>query len=217
MRGIKLEQKTIKEIIDLRRKGHSISEIKKITGKGNSLISKYIKNVEIFPEYIDLWKIKQGASKQKSEKEWEKARKMASSLIKNIGSKEKILILSSLYWGEGTKNDFSLSNTDPDLIKVFVDYLKEFGITKDKLRITIRLYEDINSKKAINYWSKIIGVPKKQILNINILNGKKNGKLKYGMCRIRIIRGGQYLKLIKSVIDLIKSSPRSSMDRTAHS
>lgn len=214
MRGVKLEQKVIEEIISLRQKGHTISEIKKFTGKGNAIVSKYIKGVEIFPEYIKLWEIKQRGSKETSEKDWAEAKKLAPSLIKNIRNKEKILILSSLYWGEGSKNDFGLSNTDPDLIKVFIDGLKELGITKDRLRITIRLYEDINQKKAISYWAKIIGIPKKQILNVNILKGKKRGKLKYGMCRVRITKGGKCLKLVKSIIELIKLSPHSSMDRT---
>ena len=50
-------------------------------------------------------------------------------------------------------------------------------------------------------------------------NGKKNGKLKYGMCRIRVVKSGYLLKIIKSIINLTPElvSPYSSTDRTRHS
>ncbi len=207
MRGRKIEQETINQIRTLRKRGNTMSEIKRATSKSNAVISKYIKNVQISPKYLKIWKSKQGGSKMRSEKEWVGARNKASALIDNINDKEKLLILSSLYWGEGAKNDFSLLNTDPNLIKVFINCLEELGVAKDRLKITIRIYEDIDRKKAVSYWAEIIGISKKQISNVNILKGKKAGKLKYGMCRIRIKKGGQCLKLIKSIIELIIKSP----------
>jgi hypothetical protein len=48
-------------------------------------------------------------------------------------------------------------------------------------------------------------LPKDFIKNINVIKGKKIGKLKYGMCRLRVKKVGRYFKLIISMIDLIKS------------
>lgn len=136
--------------------------------------------------------------------EWEKAKTKAKNIISPLSKKEKMIIVSCLYWGEGTKNDFSLSNSDPEMIKTFVSFLKEFGINKKDLRVTIRVYSDLDKQKAIKFWAKTIGVSDKKILNVNVLRGKKEGRLKYGMCRIRITKGGPYLKLIKSIIELVK-------------
>jgi hypothetical protein len=57
------------------------------------------------------------------------------------------------------------------------------GLDKERLRVNIRIYEDINAEKAIQYWARIVDIPKSQILSVNVLHGKKQGKLPYGMCR----------------------------------
>lgn len=221
MRGKKTSQAVIHTIISLRKKGFSIKEIHLKLNKSKSLISHYIKGVEILPQYINLWKLKKGASKQRSLEAWAKAKNIAESFFSSpLSSREKILIIACLYWGEGGKNsDFNLSNTDPNLIKIFIEYLKELGIEKNRLKINIRIYEDMNPKKVINYWAKVIGINPKKILGVNILKGKKNGKLKYGMCRIRITKGGFVLKTIMSIISTLNAfiSPRSLTDKTAHS
>lgn len=204
--GKQLDKKEINKIIKLRKCGHSLPEIRKITSKGSATISKYIKGVEILPQYYNIWKIKQGGSKARAKQEWIKAKNIAKKLISSLNRKEKLLIAACLYWGEGTKTELNLMNTNPDLIRVFIECLKELGITKDKLRITIRIYEDINKKSAIKYWAKIVGIPKSQILNVNILKGRKIGKLEYGMCRIRVTKSAPYFKIIQSIIELIKIS-----------
>ena len=175
----------------------------KIIKRGSSTVHGYAKNVKVLPKYCAILQAKRSGSKNLSRKEWVIAEQKAAKLISGFSKQSKFLIAAALYWGEGAKRDFSLSNTDPALIKVFVSCLKEFGITKDKLRITLRIYEDLNKSSAIKFWSKIMGVSTKQISNVNILKGKKKGKLKYGMCRIRIAKGGRYLKLIQSIIKLI--------------
>lgn len=205
MRGHKISNQEIKQIKKLREKGCSLPEIVKIVRRGNSTVFKYIQDVKILPQYYNVWKEKQGGSKQRMLNEWSKAKINAQNIISFLNNKEKKIIAACLYWGEGAKADFSLSNTDPGLIKTFVHCMESFGMNKNDLRVTIRIYSDLDKNKAIKYWAKIIGIPKKQILNINILHGKKSGKLKYGMCRIRITKGGPYLKLIKSIIELIKS------------
>lgn len=204
MRGRKINNREIKRIIELRRKGYSLPEITKIARRGNSTVFKYIRNVKILPKYYSVWREKQGGSKKRMLNEWHKARTKAGNLISSLNCKEKIIIASCLYWGEGAKADFSLSNTDTGLIKTFVRCIEIMGVNKKDLRVTIRIYSDLDKNKAIKYWAKTIGISKKQILNVNILHGKKSGKLKYGMCRIRITKGGPYLKLIKSIIELIQ-------------
>ena len=203
MRGARTSQIEINQIVRLRKRGHSLSEIRKITGKSNSLVSKYIQGVKILPRYYHAWKIKQGGSKARASTEWEKSKITAEKIVGSLNRKEKLLIAACLYWGEGTKTELNLSNTDPDLVRVFVRCLEEIGVTKDKLRITIRVYDDINKDKAMEFWSGIIGIQKNQILNVNVLRGKKNGKLQYGMCRIRVTKGAPYFKIIKSIIKSI--------------
>lgn len=134
------------------------------------------------------------------------AEEKAKKTILSLSEKEKIIFLTALYWGEGSKSDFNLMNTDADLIRVFIQGLQEiFNISKDRLRISIRIYEDLDKQKCLEYWSKITGVPAEKFVSIDILKGKKKGKLLYGMCRVRILKGGDMLKYIKALKNRINT------------
>jgi hypothetical protein len=116
-----------------------------------------------------------------------------------------MLILACLYWGEGNKTELNLINSDPNLIRVFVNCLKRLGVKDEDLLVSARIYEDLNPEKVKLFWAKTLRIHKDLIRSINVLNGKKLGKLKYGMCRVRVRKGARYFKIIMSVIDLIKS------------
>jgi len=194
----------IKHIIFLREHGHSLPEIRRLTGHGKATIFKYIQGVKILPRFQEFWKNRQRTSVARMLREQKKAQDEVKKTIKNIERKEKVLIAACLYWAEGNKKDLSLSNTDPDLIRTFVRCLEEFGVAKESLRVSIRTYEDLDRKKVCAFWSKIIGIPKKSIINVNVLRGKKRGKLKYGMCRVRVKKGGYLLKLLHATEEEIK-------------
>src|SRR5665213_1956646 len=90
----------IKRIISLRRTGHSLPEIQKIVKRGNSTIFKYIQGVSIPPKYQRLLKSKQGGSRSRSKKDWEAAYIKAKRLLGDISTKDLLIILTCLYWGE---------------------------------------------------------------------------------------------------------------------
>ncbi|MDP3792783.1 MAG: hypothetical protein Q8Q89_03570 [bacterium] len=163
----------------------------------------HIQGIKILPKYIKIYKSKQGGSIKKSKMEWEQAKQEASRLVGSISKKERLLIAASLYWAEGAKGDFQLTNTDPDLIKTYIKCLRELGVKKDRLSVNIRVYEDINTSKACSFWSKVTGVSKKEIKYVNVLYGKKNGKLPYGMCRLRVKKGRYHFKLINSIKNIM--------------
>ncbi|PIP32304.1 hypothetical protein COV53_02810 [Candidatus Gottesmanbacteria bacterium CG11_big_fil_rev_8_21_14_0_20_37_11] len=201
----KLNTTEIDKMIDLREHGYSLSEIKHITGKAQSTVYRYIKNVKILPEYISVWESKRGGSYKIKRRKEESAFEDGKKLIGKLSNREKLLFLCALYWAEGSKKDFGLSNTDPGLIQVFVSNIRELlNIEDSRLRISIRIYEDLDKDKCLSYWSKIVGIPKDKFVSVNILSGKKKGKLEYGMCRIRVSKGGDILKKINGINKAIR-------------
>lgn len=204
MRGITTSKEIVEKIKKLRSEGNSIFEISKIVGKSKSIVSKYIQKVKVLKHYEAILKEKQGGSKARSLKEWEKARIKSKELISNFSPKEKLLVLSCLYWGEGTKRELNIINSDPQLLRVFLSCLRDIGVSNSEIKATLRIYEDIDKKDLIKYWSNVISLPKECFKNVNILQGKKVGKLKYGMCRIRVEKSSKYFKLIMSIIEQIK-------------
>lgn len=193
----RINSEKIEKIRFLRSQGRSLPEISNEVKVSRTSVLRYIKNVQILPEYLSEWAGKRGGSRKIRLRKEAQALEEGKKFIDRLSKREKMLFLCALYWAEGTKKDFSLSNTDPNLVKVFVECMRDvFNLEDDKFFINVRLYEDLDKEKSLEFWSKVVKIPKENLKGVNILVGKKKGKLEYGMCRVRIARGGDLLKKI---------------------
>lgn len=206
MRGQTTDTGKIKKIQKLREKGFSINEIAQETGKSKSVVSKYIQGVKVLPKYESLLRSKQGGSLERSRKNWLQAQVIARKLIGSLASRDRLLILTALYWGEGTKHELNIINSDVSLLKTFLCCIKEIGIEKSRIRASLRIFTDMDEEKSISYWSEALKIDRRQFYKTEIVEGKKKGKLPYGMCRLRVEKGGEYFKLLMSMIEMIKQS-----------
>ena len=72
-----------------------------------------------------------------------------------------------LYWGEGNKSNIHsvrLGNTDPELIKVFIAFLKElFCIDADKLRFSLQIFSDTEPDVAVKFWKEALEMPEMKL------------------------------------------------------
>jgi len=200
----RISSKIVHGVQMLRAQGWTTLELSTEFNIGRATVNRYIKNIKILPQYEDLWLSKRNGSVRRKEKAEQKAEQEAKKLVNSLSNKEKIIVLSSLYWAEGAKIDSNLTNTDPDLIRVFTKGLKDLiGIKSDRLKLNIRIYEDMNKDECINYWLNVTDLKKENLSSVNVLVGKKKGKLKYGMCRVRITKGGDVLKYLVAVRNAI--------------
>lgn len=190
----------IEKIKLLRSRGYSLPEISKELKVSRTSVLRYIRNVQILPEYLSEWAGKRGGSRKIRLQKEAAAYEEAKRYIGKLSEREKTLFLCALYWAEGTKKDFSLSNTDPNLIKVFVECAREvFDLNDNHFYINVRLYEDLDKDYCLDFWSKVVKIPKGNLKGVNVLQGKKSGKLKYGMCRVRVARGSDLLRKIMGI------------------
>lgn len=200
MRGRKVDELKREEIRMLRSQGHSLDEISKAVEVSRTTILRYIQNVEILPEFLSNWAGKRGGSRKRKLLLEKSAFEDGKIFVGQPSDRERILFLCALYWAEGSKSDFGLSNTDPELIRLYVNGLREvFGVSDERLRISVRIYEDLDRDKCLTYWSKIVNIPIEKFVSVNVLPGKKKGKLEYGMCRVRVTKGGELLKKFKGI------------------
>ncbi len=87
-------------------------------------------------------------------------------------NKEEIFLFGlglGLYWGEGTKksNAVRLGNTDPRLIKKFVEFLVTiYCVPVSKFRFGLQIFSDMSKKEALQFWSNTLGVPKDRFLKV---------------------------------------------------
>ena len=75
-----------------------------------------------------------------------------------------------LYWGEGTKTSRSsirLGNTDPELLKTFINFLvRFFNIRKKDLKFGLQIFTDIDSDDALDFWVKHLRIERSQFYKL---------------------------------------------------
>lgn len=98
-----------------------------------------------------------------------------------------------LYWGEGNKLNkqaVRLGNTDPDLIRKFLEFLHTFySIDVKRLRFGIQVFSDCNPVVAKNFWVQRLGVSESQFhKKVIVTKSTKPGtyviKNKYGVLTV---------------------------------
>lgn len=193
-----------RKAIFLRKHGFSIPEISEQCKISRSTALRYVQKVKILPRYYARWYERKNAAKIISERDKKIASEYAKRTIRKIDNNILAIMGAALYWAEGSKKDLSFSNSDPQMIKIFLHIVRNvFKVTNDRIKISLRLYEDIDKVASLKFWKGITGMALGKSTSINILKGAKAGKLQYGMCRIRIKRGGLLLKNFFAIINQV--------------
>ncbi len=204
------------QAISLRMDGYSYGQIKKALGlKSKGTISYWLKNIPLSEQSKKkLLKNMELATErglfvfnknrtEKIKQENELAVKNGFKIIPNNLSKRDLLLIgTALYCGEGTKSwgeksypRFSFANSDPNMIKICMRYLREIlGVDDSKITGGIHLYPSTDVTTAINFWTKTTGIQKfyvihqisragqnlrKNILPYGTLHVKAGGRLVY--------------------------------------
>ena len=97
-----------------------------------------------------------------------------------------------LYWGEGNKaNKYSvrLGNTNPELLKTFVKFLKViYCINPSRLHYGLQIFTDIDVNEALNYWAKQMNANENQFykptITISGSMGNYTKKSEYGVLTV---------------------------------
>ena len=189
----------IKELKKLRKRGYSINELVAKLSIPKTTVWYHIHNIRVLPKYIPVLNAKRGGNSERAQKNWEKAREQAEGLLKSH-NRDLIIAIAMLYWGEGSKKSPELINSDGLMIKTYLGILRKvFNIPEEKIKPTIRIFSGMNKIECLNYWSRITEISKNKFI-VRMNDGGSRGRTKYGMCRITIRKGGNFLKLIHSLI-----------------
>jgi len=98
-----------------------------------------------------------------------------------------------LYAAEGGKRKDStivLANTDPDIIIFFIKWLEMFlKIPKEKMRVQLHLYENMDIKKEKEVWKSKLNLSKSQFYKNSIRKLKKSSfsyesSFRHGTCSL---------------------------------
>ena len=118
---------------------------------------------------------------------------------------ELLLIGTALYWAEGykrsrikqgrelTSHAVSLTNSDPNLVRIFLAFLRRVcAVRDDKIRANLRIYKHQNASSLMDFWSKVTEIQKAGFGKIYLGVSKSSkgqrpfNRLPYGTIQIRI-------------------------------
>jgi hypothetical protein len=156
--------------ITLRLKGFSYSqiqnEIKVAKGTLSAWLSKYPLTDARIRELRDTSLIRIEKCRQtKARKKEERLHNLyieASHEVNNLNEREIFIAGLFLYWGEGTKSaeyTTALTNTDPDMLLFYLKWLDILKVPKNKLKVKLHLYSEMDEDKEKKYWSNLLGIP----------------------------------------------------------
>lgn len=167
--------------IQLRKQGKTYNEISKLLSIPKSTLSGWFRG-EAFSErvkqenYSRTQKIWARNITRFNKKQAETARQRAKKLqedatkdIKALSKRELLLVGTALYWAEGYKKrlrwTLQFPNSDPAMIKLIMRFFKEVcNVPKEKIKASVQIHPNVTPKKAINYWSRVSGIPKTHFL-----------------------------------------------------
>ncbi len=175
--------------VELRKLGKTYSEIRNKLGLAKSTLSDWLSKYPLtdkqmvllqknrtFNKYLGIEKIRLTKHKKRQKRlnfVYEEQKRYWAVLSK----RELKLAGLFLYWGEGNKNlkgPLSLNNTDPKVIKFTLYWLTHMlEIPKEKIRVYLHLYKDMNIHQEMKYWSRILQLPLAQFAKLYIKESKR--------------------------------------------
>ena len=191
----------------LRREGHSIREITKLVGVSKSSISVWVRDIELTADQHEalrqrniaydrqrfgnqVWSAQCRARRTSWQKDGREAARRGDP-FHAAGC--------MLYWAEGSKarNVAQMSNSDPEVLRFFVDFLRRyFGVPDDRFAVTCNLFADHLARRhqVEQFWLETLSLPssslRKSIVNVysKYSQKKRRNMLPYGTCRVAVSR-----------------------------
>lgn len=190
--------------IKLRKKNKSYNEISQTLNIPKSTLAYWFRNA-YWSRKIKKNLIKEAQRKAKRQlrlmvkarkKFWEKChqsyREQAAKEFPILKQNPLLLAGLMLYWGEGDSKiengKVRLSNIDPVMIRLFVSFLYSIcKIPREKIKIFIILYPDLDEQICKKYWNRISKIPLSQFEKVQFIQGRHPTKrLSHGICSVGV-------------------------------
>lgn len=153
-----------RKVVELRKQGKSYSDILKIIKVSKSSLSLWLKDVPLTNDQklglVD--RRKRAVETYRKTMKLKRLRRNSSYYVNQINKwipltdREVFIAGLFLYLGEGNKvsrNSIGITNTDPSVVKFALYWIiNSLEVPKDKIRVQLHLYNDMDIEKEINFW-----------------------------------------------------------------
>ena len=190
-----------------RDEGAPIKEIARRVGVAASSVSRWVRDIELTPaQEQELLRRNPAYNRQLSGTAIQAANRRAERIAYQEAGRRLALQSDSchvagcmLYWAEGEKdrNALRFYNSDPEMVRLFVLFLKRyFDLRDEEIRITCNLFADhVQRQREIeHFWLDVAELSKsslcKSYVNVYSKHSKKKrtNRLPYGTVRVTVNR-----------------------------
>lgn len=91
-------------------------------------------------------------------------RDAAKAEVEPLGTKQLDLLAAVAYWCEGSKSkpwqrreSLILVNSDPDIIRLFLAWLRSRGVGHERLALRLSIHESADVDRATRFWADVVG------------------------------------------------------------
>ena len=202
---------------ELRCQGFSMKQIVETLNVSKGSVSAWVRDIEL-PECL-LRNIENQRRLGREQSRITRLKNIARANIElNAKCKQEILPVSQrdlwfaglmVYAGEGSKPSrvssqrVEVANSDSNILRIFIKFLTSICIVpKDKIRVRLILYNDIDTEEAFSYWSKELGVSVSQFEKPFIKQSYKDTpyrhlrRSKYGTAHVNVYDVRIYRKIM---------------------
>lgn len=200
----KYSLKHINKLKKLRMEGHSIDELVAKFSIPKSTLWHHVGDIEISQDKRMILRSRQGGSAKKKAMDIEKAQSRAREMLSLLSpTRELVIVISMLYWAEGSKKVCEFINSDGKMIELYLFIIRKVLLVEEEhIKPTMRVFTGMDREGCLEYWSRVTNIPKNKF-TVRFNDGGTKCRTKYGMCRITIRKGHASLKLLLSLRDLV--------------
>jgi hypothetical protein len=189
-----------------RDEGRSVKEIAKLVGVSRSSVSLWVRDIPLTEEQTEALRRRnpvydgQNKGARTNEARGRARRRAYQAEGRALARAGEALHLAGvmLYWAEGDKGEkhaARLANSDPQLLRFYVDFLRtSLGVLDERIRVTCNLFADHleHQGEIEEFWITTLGLPRaclrRSIVNVysKYSQKKRRNKLPYGTCKVAV-------------------------------
>jgi AcrR family transcriptional regulator len=178
--------------------GFSMKEIARVVGVSLSSVSLWVRDIEL--DDVQHASLRSRAAQRRGQATAARARAVRREAQERgrerAGRSDPLHIGGGmLFWAEGDKqrNSVRLSNSDPDLLRLFVTFLRRcYDADIARIAVTCYLFADHldRQREVEDFWLRSLDLPhsclRKSIVNVysKYSQKKRCNKLPYGTCKV---------------------------------
>lgn len=184
----------------LRRLGLSYGEIMDLIPVKKSTLATWCREIALTDTQIEAIKERTaqepGIPRNTQRKRWaeiESIRSAAQYQVPTLIRDPVWLAGTILYWAEGskTRNQLRLANTDPNALRLFVIWVRQFVDQDAQFSIQLHLHEGNDESEARAYWRQVTGLERANFYKTYIKprgTGHRKNHIPFGVCSVKVRR-----------------------------